>query len=388
MRSRTNSTVSASQVHQWALQWLVQAELLKKSSRRICTAEVVWSIVLRAAAQMISIYAACLDLEDGPSDQAVFDALAAGLPKTLSVLERRLNEALTNYLPRSMRRRAWHIAIDWHLVPYYGKPQRSKNELYYGKPRQGTKHFHAYATACIVVHGQRYTLALSWVRRHETTVTALKRLIARIRVLGLKIKVLLMDRAFFNVPVTAYLKEERLPFLMPVMFRGRKPKKKKPPTGLRWIEKQGAGRYPHTLKNGRNQVPITVIVAYRTYKKGKRRLQQKLLFGAWRVGGDPQYIRKLYRTRFGIEASYRQLRQARIYTCTRNPHLRLVFIGIALLLRNLWVWIHAEQLGEKQDHCRTVRLEQLRFKRMLQWLVKAIAALLHDAPTPCVANED
>jgi len=370
------------------LQWLVQAELLKKSSRRICTAEVVWSIVLRAAAQMISIYAACLDLEDGPSDQAVFDALAAGLPKTLSVLERRLNEALTNYLPRSMRRRAWHIAIDWHLVPYYGKPQRSKNELYYGKPRQGTKHFHAYATACIVVHGQRYTLALSWVRRHETTVTALKRLIARIRVLGLKIKVLLMDRAFFNVPVTAYLKEERLPFLMPVMFRGRKPKKKKPPTGLRWIEKQGAGRYPHTLKNGRNQVPITVIVAYRTYKKGKRRLQQKLLFGAWRVGGDPQYIRKLYRTRFGIEASYRQLRQARIYTCTRNPHLRLVFIGIALLLRNLWVWIHAEQLGEKQDHCRTVRLEQLRFKRMLQWLVKAIAALLHDAPTPCVANED
>ena len=150
----------------------MQADLLKKSSRRICTAEVVWSIVLRAAAQMISIYAACLDLQDGPSDQAVFDALAAGLPKTLSVLERRLNEALTNYLPRSMRRRAWHVAIDWHLVPYYGEPQRSKNELYYGKPRQGTKNFHAYATACIVVHGQRYTLALSWVRRHETTVTA------------------------------------------------------------------------------------------------------------------------------------------------------------------------------------------------------------------------
>lgn len=386
MRSRTNCTVSASEVHRWALQWLVQAELLKKGSRRTCTAEVVWSIVLRAAAQMISIDAACLDLRDGPSDQAVFVALEAGLPKTLSVLERRLNEALTGHLPRSMRRRAWHVAIDWHLVPYYGQPQRSKNELYYGKPRQGTKHFHAYATACVVVHGQRYTLALSWVRRHESTVTALKRLIARIRVLGLKIKVLLMDRAFFNVPVTSYLKDERLPFLMPVMFRGRPSKKRKPRTGLRWIERQGAGRYSHTLKNRKQHVTITVVVAFRSYKKGRRRIKQKLLFGAWRVGGQPQAIRSLYRTRFGIEASYRQLRQARIYTCTRKPHLRLVFIGIALLLRNLWVWIHAEQLGERRGPHRDVRLEQLRFKRMLQWLVKAIALLLLDAPSPSVTN--
>lgn len=379
MRSRTNCTVSSSQVHQWALQWLVQAELLKKSKRRTCTTEVVWSIVLRAAAQMISIYAACLDLQDAPSDQAVFDALEAGLPKTLSVLERRLNESLTNHLPRHLRGRAWPIAIDWHLEPYYGEPYRSKNELYYGKPQKGTKHFHAYATACIVVHGQRYTLALSWVRRHESTVTVLKRLIARIRELGLKIKVCLMDRAFFNVPVTGYLQDERLPFLMPVMFRGRTPKKGKPRTGLRWIKGQGAGRYPHTLKNKKRQVKITVVVAFRSYRKGKRRIKQKLLFGAWRVSGRPQFIRSLYRTRFGIESSYRQLRQARIYTCTRNPHLRLVFIGIALLLRNLWVWIHAEQLGERRGHHCEVRLDQLRFKRMLQWLVKAVSTLLLDS---------
>ena len=71
MRSRTNCTVSSPQVHRWALQWLVQAELLKKSKRRTCTAEVVWSIVLRTAAQMVSIYAACLDLLNAPSDQAV-----------------------------------------------------------------------------------------------------------------------------------------------------------------------------------------------------------------------------------------------------------------------------------------------------------------------------
>jgi len=69
-----------------------------------------------------------------------------GLPKTLLVLERRLNDALidrcTTYAPS-----AWNVAIDWHLQPYYGQPFQSRNELYYGKPKLGTAKFHAYATA-------------------------------------------------------------------------------------------------------------------------------------------------------------------------------------------------------------------------------------------------
>jgi hypothetical protein len=380
MRSRTNFRVSATEVHQWAVQWLIEAELLKAGNRRICTPATVWSILLRAAARLMSVYAACLDLVKAPTQQAVFDALEVGLPRTLPVLERRLNETLTNALPRNVRRRAWHVAIDWHLVPYYGEPQRSRNELYYGKPRQGTSKFHAYATACIVQYGQRYTLALSWVRRHETTVVVLKRLLARMRALDVKIKLLLMDRAFFNVPVTGFLKDEKLPFVMPVMFRGRPPKKSRPKRGLHYIRRQKAGRYEHTLKNGRHQVTVSVVVAYRTHKnrKDRKRVQQKLLFGLWKVSGTPQEIRELYRTRFGIESSYRQLRQARIPTCTRNPHLRLVFIAIALLLRNLWVWIHAEKLSVRRGHLLTLRPERLRFKRLLDWIVQAIVAQLHD----------
>src|SRR5215217_8118720 len=185
MRSAIGHTISAREVATWALDWLLQAELLKDHGW-LCTAAVVWKVVIRAAARMISVSAACRDLSGAPSDQAVFNALADGLPKTLAVLERRLNLALTDHLPRRMRRRAWKVAIDWHLVPYYGSPKRSKNELYYGKPKQGTKKFHAYATACIVVYGYRYTLALSWVRRHESKTVVLKRLVARIRELGLK----------------------------------------------------------------------------------------------------------------------------------------------------------------------------------------------------------
>jgi Transposase DDE domain len=308
------------------------------------------------------------------------------LPKTLKALERRLNHALTDHLPRRLRKRAWEVAIDWHLVPYYGSPKKSRNELYYGKPRQGTTKFHAYATACIVVYGHRYTLALSWVRRHESAVTALGRLVARIRELELKIRRVLLDRAFFGVPVVEFLQREEIPFLMPTMLRGRKPRKGRPATGLRWIMRQAAGWYSHTLRNKKSEATIQVCVAYRTHKNRKdgKRVQQKLLFGAWRVRGTPTEIRQRYRRRFGIESSYRQLRQAKIYTCTRDPHLRLTFVAVALLLRNLWVWIHQTQLAEGQGEGMTLHLEQLRFKRMLDWIARWIVDQLHDGSMPCV----
>jgi DDE family transposase len=390
MRSRMNSIVSCSEAHQWALLWLMEAELLKDRGARKSTPTVVWSIVLRAAARLISIFAACRDLAKAPSQQAVFDALEAGLPRTLPVLEKRLNRALTTSWPRRLRRRRWEVAIDWHLIPYYGEPQRSRNEICRSKMRQGTTHFHAYATACIVQYGQRYTLALTWVRRRENTVAVLERLLARIREIAVKIKALLLDRAFFSAPVMAFLQGEQVPFLMPVMFRGRRPKRSNRQgarKGLRWLKRQKAGWYQHTLTGGNQKATVSVCVAYRSYynRKKRRRGQQKLLFAAWRVNGTPTEIRERYRKRFGIESSFRQLRQARIYTCTRNPRLRLVFVAVALLLRNLWVWIHATLLRARRAPALKLRLELLRFKQLLDWIVQAVVALLHDGSMPCVS---
>jgi hypothetical protein len=390
MRSRMNSIVSCSEAHQWALLWLMQAEVLKDRGGRKCTPTVVLSIVLRAAARMISVFAACRDLAKAPSQQAVFDALEAGLPRTLRVLENRLNGALTTSWPSRLPRRRWQVAIDWHLIPYYGEAFKSRNEIYRSQSRQGTTRFHAYATACIVQHGQRYTLALTWVRAHETTVTVLKRLLSRIREIGVKIKVLLLDRAFFNVPVTAFLQNEQLPFLMPVVFRGRRARKRRKPgakKSLRWLKRQPAGWYQHTLTNGKQTVKVSICVAYRSYynRKRRKRGQQKLLFAAWRVRGTPTEIRERYRKRFGIESSFRQLRQARIYTCTRDPHLRLLFVAVALLLRNLWVWIHATLLANGRGPAMTLRLDLLRFKQLLDWIAQAVVAILHDGSMPCVA---
>jgi DDE family transposase len=390
MRSRMHSTVSCSEVHQWALLWLMEAEVLKdRGRRRACTPTTIWSVVLFAAARLTSVFAACRDLANAPSQQAIFDALEAGLPRTLRVLETRLNRALSHSWPRQLKRRSWQVAIDWHLSPYYGQPLWSRNELFRYKMRQGTTRFHAYATACVVQHGQRYTLALTWIRYHESIVTVTRRLLDRIGELGVKIKVLLLDRAFFNTPVLALLKGEKIPFLLPVMATGRRPKrgsKRAAKKGLRWLKRQKAGWYRHTMKNRREPVTFSVCVSYRTYynRKQRRRGTQKLLFAAWRVRGTPTEIRERYRKRFGIESSFRQMRQARIYTCTQNPHLRLVFVTIALLLRNLWVWIHATRLANGRGPTAVLRLELLRLKQLLDWIAQAVAAVLHDGSAPSV----
>ena len=96
-------------------------------------------------------------------------------------------------------------------------------------------------------------------------------------------------------------------------------------------------------------------MANRGFRNCSRRLA-----GAWLSTA----IRERYRKRFGIEASYRQRRQGRIYTCTRNPYLRLFFIAVAFILRNVWVWIHQTRLAEGSGDTMTLHLELLRFKRM------------------------
>jgi hypothetical protein len=218
----------------------------------------------------------------------------------------------------------------------------------------------------------------------------LRRLRARLRELGLKIRCVLVDRAFSGLPVIAWLQAERLPFLMPVMYRGRKPKKRRARSGLYALKRPKAGWSKHTLTRGQQAATIPVCVSYRSYthRKTKKRRNHKLLFAAWRLCGAPTEIRQRYRRRFGIESSSRQLRQARIVTCTRNPHLRLVFIAVALMLRNLWVWIHARLLAEGRSDDKTLRLERLRFKQMLDWIAQTVVVILHDGSEPCVKLDE
>lgn len=47
-----------------------------------------------------------------------------------------------------------------------------------------------------------------------------------------------------------------------------------------------------------------------------------------------------------MESSYCQAHQVRSRTSSRKPVLRRLFVGVALVLRNGWGWLHAEVMTQ------------------------------------------
>ena len=93
------------------------------------------------------------------------------------------------------------------------------------------------------------------------------------------------------------------------------------------------------------------------------------MYGYWGLSpSSGQWVYETYRLRFAIETTYRQLRQARIRTCTRDPLLRLLYVGVALILRNVWVWLHWQVLAHRRLGGRRIDLGPLSFRKMLLWL--------------------
>jgi hypothetical protein len=353
-------------------QFVLQRHLRLKDHGPKCRAGVLWTVLLYAAARITSLAAACAALRDAPSDSAAHDALLAGLP-AFAELQRRLNRALQGDLPKALRRRRQPLAIDLTLIPYHGQHLHDDKEIYRSQPKSGTTHFHAYATAYVIRHGLRFTVALTAVYQGEALADVLQRLLAQAAKAGVRPRYVLLDRGFCSVEVIRYLQASRRAFLMPLPRRGRKADHPKGPSGSQvfatW-KQSGWGRY--TLTNAQKQkATVAVCVKCRNRRGERGRHGREALVYAYGGGLHPssyRWVQQTYRSRFAIETSYRQLHQARIRTCTRDPLLRLLYVGIALVLRNVWVWFHWECLAVPHRGGRRVILSRLRLRQMLLWL--------------------
>jgi putative transposase len=332
----------------------------------------LWTVLFWAAACASSIAAACRSLRKAPCDTAVRNALLATLPETAE-LQRRVNRALQGDLPKALRRRRQPLAIDLHLVPYHGQPLHDPHEIYRSQAKSGTCSFHAYATAYVLRQGQRYTVALTWVCRGEPLKGVVQRLLEQAARAGVRPRYLLMDRGFCSVDVIRYLQAGRRPFLMPLPLRGRKADHPKGASGSRvfaYRKRSGWSQYTLTEAQGR-QATVGVCVKCRNLRGERGKHGREALVYAYGGGLQPRsydWVKETYRSRFAIETTYRQLQEARIKTCTRDPLLRLLFVAVALLLRNVWVWLHWQVLAERRGSGRRVDTNRLPFRAMLRWL--------------------
>ncbi len=373
MRQR-HYTLTAAQVQHYALDHAHHYLRLADHGPKT-TAPVLFAVLFWAAAHLASLAAACRALKRAPSDQAVRDALFATLP-AFAELQRRLNRALAGGVPKAVCRRPQQVVIDLVLLPYYGLPESDADEIYKGPRKAGTHHSHAYATAYVVHKGCRLTLGLRAVHHADPWDEVVKELLRQVRKTGVRIGLVLLDRGFYSVAVIRYLQAARYPFLLPAIRRGRKPSHPQGASGT-WAfttwRRSGWAEYTLEERRGGRRLTVPICVCYRPKLPrrpgARKRGRQVWLYAYWGIKPPSvRWVRETYRRRFGIESSYRQLHQGRVRTSSRSPLLRLLFVGLALLLRNVYVWLHWEVLAHRRRGYRAVELEQLPLRALLDWL--------------------
>jgi hypothetical protein len=357
---------------------LLEQEAGLQPTKGKCTLAILVHLICAAAARLTSVYDACGQMNDAPSGEAARLALLATLPD-YTRLQKGVNRALVADVPKPLRNQRQRVAIDLHLVPYYGLPMNDPKEIYRSQAKAGTHNFHAYASAYVVFHGQRFTIALTPVEYGEKMKPIVQRLLAIIRKTCVRPGLLLLDRGFYNIEVIRYLQRARVPFLMPAVARGRLPAAGEPATGIRAFKLwKRSGWSEHTLVSGQEKATVSICVHCGNHRgQRKKHGRYAWVYAYWGIKpSSTRWVKDTYRSRFGIETSYRQLNEARIKTCTRNPVVRFFFIALALILRNVWVWFHWEKLSTPRRGRRLLRPERLRFKRMLVWLLHAAEAVL------------
>jgi hypothetical protein len=303
--------------------------------------EKVVDALLCVASGRSSIERVSTDYEDLPSANTIRGVLKNSLE--LQNTEQQLNEALLEHLEDSYWKKPLKVAADLHEQPYYGTPE-SESDLRAGKHKAGTNHFHTFATLYVIRNGRRVTLALHFVRQGDSLVSVLEALKKRLDAAQLRVKLWLVDKAFAQVEALSWFNRNAPLAYVPLPVNGRKD----PPSATRAL---AALRYscfvPYTMssRDHSKTLPLTVAVAHHGQERsrsGKLKAPRTLLYAV--VGSSvprclgqlhPLGISQQYSHRFSIESSYRQLHQGRGRTSSRSPVLRLLYVGIALLLRNL-----------------------------------------------------
>ena len=294
-------------------------------------------------------------------------------------MRRRVRAALHGHLPKSLSRRAQAVALDLTLLPYYGADRRTNPDVVRSKARRGTCSFYGYGTAYVILKGRRYTLALTAMTRGMTMADLARELLKQVRAAGVAVRYLVLDREFYSVAVVRYLQAARVPFLMPVVGHGRAADHPLGPSGsnvFKQCKRSGWSKY--TLADAKkNKATVRVCIKCRN-RRGERGKhgREAWIYAFWGIAPKRfDWVKQTYRERFGIETSYRQMNQCRIRTTTTRFDVRFLYVAIALLLRNLWVWLHHAVLSRPRRGGAELHLERLRLRTMLLWLFEVATEL-------------
>ena len=327
----------------------------------------IWPVVTRAAVGQTSVWEICTQTDDTPCDDAVRDWLHTidqdDLEDTANEL---LAEQATEVLDLDRSRT---ILLDFVDNPYHGTYDDDAGELCRMKATDGTTVCHRYCTAFTLTRGKRLTLAVTKVRSDEPTADAAERILDRVGSLPFETEVYLADRGFY---IEQFLRSARqqAPVIVPVV-----------PTGDRLAEKldTSASKWDaYTMYKGRErelQFPLAVCLSYHNGDRGKHGEIVRGYTADGLTDRRPKQVEQLYRKRSAIETGYRLFRQARATTSTHDLAVRLLYVVVSLLLKNLWVILRWAVVARPRRGGRDLPT-QFTFNTFQEWIKHALDAEL------------
>jgi hypothetical protein len=336
-----------------------------------CTQPKIWDILGLAAVRRQSVHGTCQDLADAPTAAAIFYQLRQGYLNhyNLNGLEAQMNELLVGQLPPKILCGRHEVAFDFTEIPYHGQAQNDEEEIRRSKAKSGTTHFHVYASAYLITRHKRVTVAVAYWQAGQSVKNVFDRLMARLQALSIRVKRLLLDRQFCNVAIVRSLQAQPFQTILPVPARSQRLK-----TMLDTAKKSYQTNYTMcSPQDGSVTMPLYVAGSYLKGRYGKHGHE----FQLYTVLGCPWQgtftgLKRKYRSRFGIESSYRQMNRVRIRTTSKDPAIRFLFLTIAFLLLNLWRTLNWQYLSVPRRGGRYLDESRFRLRTFINFLADAI----------------
>lgn len=340
-----------------------------KDYGRLATAQKILDVLLLAATLLSSLSAVVKRFRFGFSHETARKAIDSNLcAADLQTLTDGLLDALYFFGSRVLRRRKWVIAIDEHRDPFYG--DRSTSGVTGGQKKHGTKYAFGYATAVIVHLRHRFTVGLIALTGGEKPHQIVEALLAQIEQRGLKVRGVVLDSGFDSGDVFLLLQKRKLSYTVPLRKKGNSKNKR----NVVWdLEVGKVTRVSWKTDKGNRPVSTLAVLMQRPKEKEKK----VYAFGGWNEGEARRQrrraalARRWYRKRFGIETSYRQMRECKAKTTKKDVKYRLLLVGLALVLRQAWAWLSKHVATDRKSKP-SQWLAILPLARMVEWLAELL----------------
>ena len=365
----------------------LQAHLPLHADGYHCTTHDLLHVLLGVAVNQGTLEAICADLRHAPDPSTIRRYLNAQLRvEELPDLEQDMNAALAAEIPQYVWEHARDVAIDFHDRPYYGTAPQATGLWVRAAAKAGTTRFYRVATAYVMLHGVRVTLALHFVRPTDDTVTVLDSLLQRLETVALRPKRLFLDKGFAGRAVIAYLMRRQQPAVIACPIRGT--------TGGTHALCRGRQSYRTTYTfSGSEHPPVTAELAvcrvFTTAERTQRHTRQArwLVFILILLDLTPQQARQVYRRRFGIESSYRCAGQVGGWTTSRNVAYRFVVLALSFVLLNVWLqlrWWFTQVPRRGRRWLDTRRFTLTRFATFVRRALERHYGYVHEITAPAM----